>query len=62
MPPAAYQRLDANPTIHMQMRFLGTKGSQSLRALRLKTDQQAKAMEARAKAIRKEQTSIRSVH
>src|SRR5215467_7699996 len=24
MPPAAYQRLDANPTIHMQMRFLGS--------------------------------------
>jgi hypothetical protein len=22
MPPAAYQRLDANPTIHMQRRFL----------------------------------------
>src|SRR5215467_1225741 len=24
MPPAAYQRLDANPTIHMPMRFLGS--------------------------------------
>src|SRR5215831_18487561 len=24
MPPAAYQRLDANPTSHMQMRFLGS--------------------------------------
>jgi hypothetical protein len=24
MPPAAYQRLDANPTIHMQMSFSGS--------------------------------------
>src|SRR5215813_6084027 len=24
MPLAAYQRVDANPTIHMQMRFLGS--------------------------------------
>src|SRR5215813_2071815 len=35
MPPAAYQRLDANPTIHMQMRFLGStvkrKGDDLLR-------------------------------
>jgi hypothetical protein len=28
MPPAAYQRLDANPTIHMQMRFLGSTHGQ----------------------------------
>jgi hypothetical protein len=25
MPLAAYQRLDANPTIHTQMRFLGVQ-------------------------------------
>ena len=24
MPPAGYQRVGANPTIHMQMRFLGS--------------------------------------
>src|SRR5262249_33441867 len=30
MPPAAYQRLDANPTIHMQMRFLGRTGCEIL--------------------------------
>src|SRR5262249_43165834 len=29
LPPAAYQRLDANPTIHMQMRFLGSTGYQA---------------------------------
>src|SRR5215475_8910254 len=40
MPPAAYQRLDANPTIHMQMRFLRSTVVKNRRIVLLKIETQ----------------------